>query len=104
MGDHLAALRPMSRIFLGRYAACSAAGYAGDSELSDEKTRPSVALPVFRAVFVCGPPASAWRNEPNVMLYVDCRPGWQNGRCGHSAGPASTEAVPLHLAAKSDSV
>src|SRR5262245_7698223 len=71
---------------------------------SEEKTRPSEALPVLSCVLVCGPPASAWLNEPNVMPYLDFRPGWQNGRCGHSAGPASTDAVPLHLAAKSLSV
>src|SRR5262249_32091863 len=35
------------------------------------------------------------------MLYLDFSPGWQKGRCGHSAGPASTEAVPLPFFAKS---
>src|SRR5258705_6842181 len=63
-----------------------------------------VALPVFSAVLVCGPPASPWKNGPKAILYVLSRPGWQNGRCGHSAGPARMLAAPLHLAAKSDSV
>src|SRR2546423_3720626 len=38
------------------------------------------------------------------MPYVFSRPGWQNGRCGHSGGPPRTVALPEHLAAKSDSV
>ena len=65
--------------------------YCVVSELSDEKTRPMVALPDWIVFFVTGPPVSwPWlRNWPNWMPYVFSRPSWQNGRCGHSAGPAS---------------
>src|SRR5215467_6016520 len=38
------------------------------------------------------------------MPYVFSRPCWQNGRCGHSAGPASVVALPEPFAAKSDRV
>src|SRR5215475_14261424 len=38
------------------------------------------------------------------MPYVFSRPCWQNGRCGHSAGPARVVAAPEHFCAKSDSV
>src|SRR5689334_7626184 len=76
------------------------------SELSEEKTRPMVALPSVSVFLVMGPPASEPmdRNWPKTILYVDSRPCWQKGRCGHSAGPARIVALPEHFAAKSDSV
>ena len=69
----------------GRVA--TATGYRSTGgERARRRRRPGRAwpVPVFSAVLVCGPPASAWTNGPNVMLVVLSRPGWQNGRCGHS--------------------
>src|SRR5918997_1580834 len=68
---------------------------------SEENTRPIVMAPVVSAFFVCGPPASSDENVPALRLYVVSRPGWQNGRCGHSGGPPRTVAVPEHFSANS---
>src|SRR5262249_40034020 len=71
---------------------------------SDESTRPRVIWPLVSAVVVRVPPVSSCLNWPKSMSYLLLRPTWQYGRCGHSGGPPRTDALPEHLAAKSDSV
>src|SRR4051812_11529263 len=71
---------------------------------SELKTRPTLTVPCLRPVLVRGPPASRLENLPAWKLYVETRPAWHFGRCGHSGGPPSTVAAPEHLAARSDSV
>lgn len=48
----------------GRAATRTVAGQLAASAASEEKTRPTLAAPVFSAFFVCGPPASSELNEP----------------------------------------
>src|SRR4051794_1846653 len=52
-----------------------------------EKTRPIVTLFWEMADLVSGPPASRALKLLNFKPYVLSRPGWQNGRVGHSDGP-----------------
>src|SRR5665811_943227 len=72
------------------------------SEPSEEKTRPSAISPFLSAALVSGPPGSSDLKSAIRSTYLLVRPGWQNGRVGHSGGPPST--MPLHVAASSVNV
>src|SRR5437773_9961288 len=42
-----------------------------------------------------GPPASVGLNSLNLRPYVSVRPFRQNGRCGHSGGPARMSVLAM---------
>src|SRR3954447_10765454 len=56
---------------------------------SDENSSPTWMAPLSSADLVSGPPASSALKSLKCSPYVVTSPCWQNGRVGHSAGPAN---------------
>src|SRR5712692_11274785 len=52
-------------------------------------------VPFLKAARVAGPSVSSALNSLNVMPYTDLRPGWQNGRVGHSGPAPRTSWLPI---------